>query len=83
MTPKEKAIELVQKFKQYSYYDAHDLTSRFQRERSNIDSAKECAEICIDEIIAIYKKNDGPEGSTYINEGKFFWMRVKKQIENI
>ena len=39
MTPKEKAIELIDKFK-YISYDLDD-----------IDNHKECAIICVDEII--------------------------------
>lgn len=66
MTPKEKAKELVVKF-------------TFQRDNHEIYIAKQCALICIDEII---KENER------INEGGVFptpltewWQEVKKEIE--
>ena len=53
---KSKEKELVEKFMQYSYYDAHDLTTRTQRKKSNVESAIECALICIDEKITFLNK---------------------------
>lgn len=45
--------------------------------------AKKSALISVEIIISIFKKKDGPAGSTYINDGKFYWMQVKKAIESM
>lgn len=79
MTPKEKAEELVDKFKLHSYYDAHDLTPKFRREESNIESAVECALIAVDEIFFALKYNlDGATSGSVK-----YWTEVKQEIKNI
>lgn len=78
MTPEEKAKELVESFKQHSYYDAHDLTTRSQRERSNRDSAIECALICVNEII---KAVNFP--SPEMEHQKNHWQSVKEEINRL
>ena len=76
MTPKEKAEELVDKFKLHSYYDAHDLTPKFRREESNVESAVECALIAVDELIKQESKYNN--GSFYPSN---YWSEVKAEIE--
>ena len=70
MTPKEKAIELVNKF--MSYADSNHYGS--------IASAKQCALIAVDEIL---KENlelpDEPE--TVVRY--LFWQEVKQEIEKL
>jgi hypothetical protein len=77
MTPKEKAIELVNKF-------------TFQRESHEMYVAKHCALICVDEIlnqfIGIHNKfkeakiidGDVKESANYI-----YWIEVKQEIEQL
>ena len=62
MTPKEKSIELVQKF---NYDNKHFL----------MYDAKQCALICVDEILKeIPKRFDIEER---------YWERVKQEIEKL
>jgi hypothetical protein len=80
---KEKAVELVEKFKPYSYYDSHDLTSRRRREESNIESAIECALIAVDEIIILgLLSNSSIKYNAIADVHKEYWQEVKKEIEN-
>ena len=68
MTPKEKAIELYNKFLNPSG-DTY-LYGMLEHE-----SAKECALIAVDEILEI-TKHESP--SAYV-----YYMQVKKEIENL
>ena len=85
MTPKEKAEELVGKFKQYSYYDAHDLTTRVKREESNTESTIECAIIAVDEVLSYI---DGNHNGYYtmpenIKVQYDYYEEVKQELENM
>ena len=84
MTPKEKAKELIDKFKKHS----RPLSSGFlvMNEDTTILSAKQCALICVDEIQSFipyktYKNTlhpyDGAELSTD------YWQEVKQEIEKL
>ena len=67
MTPKEKAKELIDKFKYYS-----DVNHN-----GNFENAKQCALIAVDEIIY----NDGfTRLDNYLIE---FWLNVKHEIEKL
>ena len=67
MTPKEKAIELVDKFENYSFMDIDARISSFT-------SAKQCALITVNEIL-----NNGGLG-TLMDE---WWQDVKKEIQKL
>jgi hypothetical protein len=77
MTPKEKAEELVHKFKKYSYYPKTNNDMLFVNELNN--NAKQCALIAVDEIldliITIYDY-DREELDPY-------WKQVKQEIEKL
>jgi hypothetical protein len=66
MTPKEKAIDLVGKFQKQIFFHITD-------ERLDIEEAKGCALIAVDELI----KATTPLTSTY------YWQEVKQEIENL
>jgi len=74
MTPKEKALELVDKYiplslRLYSDYEWVE----------EIDSAKQCALIAVDELIEFaYNYTDYNEKST-----KEYWQEVKQEIEKL
>lgn len=98
MTPKEKAKELVDKFKKVELYHSMEPTD-FDCEIKDISSAsftaKQCALICVDEIIRsnpINWYNNGFEWekelfTTPVNEGwvdgEKYWKVVKNEIENL
>jgi hypothetical protein len=67
MTPKEKAIELVNKF--YRIIPLDKMTIDF-------DLAKQCALIVADEVINTIM-------SVYQPITKEFWFEVKKEIEKL
>jgi hypothetical protein len=71
MTPKEKAKELVDKFKPYSHFWVHDLGRQKDYEIEQLENAIQCALIAVDEIIAelVYDKQFE------------YWNEVKKEIE--
>ena len=83
MTPKEKAIELVDKF--YCKKDAIGLTFNI-----NWSNAKQCALIAVDEIIKQFVgvftlfKNAGILNTDVKDSLNYnFWQEVKQEIEKL
>lgn len=77
MTPKEKAEELIEKFRDYSHTDFSPVKGGYQ-EKSQIENAQKCALICIDQILESYlHANVEYEDGQYEN----FWKEVKEEIE--
>lgn len=71
MTPKEKAIELYERY--YYTFPPFDGEGEFEHNLS-----KKCAFICVSEIINALRK-DLPE----IGQGKGYWSEVKKEIQKL
>jgi len=73
MTPKEKAIELVEKYT--------ELGKDFTRGVSMKEFAKQCALIAVDEILFALEIDAG----NWIkwNETQKFWNQVKQEIEKL
>ncbi len=71
MTPKEKAIELIEKYRDVSisFVDSIEGTCDM---RMNNEDAKECALIAVDEII-----DECRAGMDW------FWEEVKQEIQNL
>lgn len=67
MTPKEKAKELIEKFKVYSSM-YHDGVA---------ENAKKCALILVDEVIQELRQFS-PATKDYIN----WWKEVRREIDN-
>jgi len=67
MTPKEKAIELIEKYRAISY----DL--------DDTESHKEAALICVDEFLNFQNSLFITEGSLVHS----YWVEVKIHIENL
>lgn len=77
MTPKEKATELVDKFKDYVndfYTDFANQDDLIYNIKSN---AKECALIAVDEIINVLN------GESFSRNAIVFWTSVKQEIEKL
>ena len=73
MTSKEKALELVNKFREFA--DGTDLeTDRFSP-RVEKEKGKQCALIAVDEILEI-TKHESP--SAYV-----YYMQVKQEIKDL
>ena len=72
MTPKEKALELLDKFRNEFIWVEKDHNVDLYRD------SKQCALIAVDEIIKALRK-DLPE----IGLGKGYWYSVKQEIEKL
>ena len=73
MTPKGKAIELVESFLPYSDYNECDV---FTQRENQLKNAKQCALICVDEMINC---------NTIYMEGCYieYWEEVKQEINKL
>jgi hypothetical protein len=67
MTPKEKAIELVDRY--------YSLFSLELENTIDITQAKECALIAVDEILGQFRWRP--------SDGLSYWEEVKQEIENL
>lgn len=78
MTPKEKANELVNKFRPYSY--SSDGLNSMEREYQIEDNSKQCALIAVDEIMKIptLGRSHNRDESQYD-----YWQQVKQEIINL
>lgn len=84
MKPKDKAAELVEKFKPFVYcYSGSGMLTNTADDNVIKRISKECAIICVDEIDRIFVKTT-PEDNPY--EYLFqleYWQEVKKEITNL
>lgn len=83
MTPKEKAVELVGKFKDYvnPYIGSGMLSNTFDDD-AILYQSKKCALVTIDEIINTDMLNDNEvyiETVSYLN----YWIDVKEEIKKL
>ena len=76
MTPKEKALELYNKF-----FREVPFLSLTDDANADSNAAKECALIAVDEILIEYP-NQCPKDS-YEMERNLYWQEVKKEIEKL
>ena len=75
MTPKEKALELVQKFrKEFDWVDYDDYVDFYR-------GIKQCALFAVDEILVAITFNMHDEEA--YNEADEFWEKVKKEIKKL
>ena len=77
MTPKEKAVELYNKYEQ--------LGKDFTRGVSMAEFAKECALIAVDEIFEFMKMDDEYTETVSNANSKWvdYWLEVKQEIEKL
>ena len=76
MTPKEKAEELVHKFKKYSYYPTTNDDVLFVNELNN--NAKQCALIAVSEIKRCIDWHIYP-----LDKEWRYWGEVKQELEKL
>jgi hypothetical protein len=75
MTPKEKAVELVDKFHKFTYTAVHA-----HKTNGEYADAKQCALIAVDELIKeelFWLQEVGG------NESESEWIKVKQEINNL
>ena len=83
MTPKEKAIELFDK-----YYRLFNNFPNYQYVIENLNTiqdeklyiTKQCALIAVDEIL---KAVNNPDETFLCKDGVDYWSQVKQEIENL
>ena len=73
MTPKEKAIELIDKFNNHTVKELIYLKNGKVIEGKT--EAKHCALIAVDEILSVIWIN--------LNDDVDYWAKVKQEIENL
>jgi hypothetical protein len=90
MSPKEKAIELVDKFQ----FEITEYPTRLYEDEIEFRKAKQCALIAVDEIIAALSSfgyngifyDDFETGKITLNDDKdpcFYWNEVKNEIQKL
>lgn len=92
MTPKEKAEELVNKYKPFVYcYLGSGMLSNWEDETVILSNAKQCALIAVDEMLKetntvipeeVYTDN-GLEVIIVLNPRIKYWQEVKNEIEKL
>ena len=82
MTAKEKAQELVKKFRMYDIMICDPMG--YELEGYEERHYKRCALISVDEIIQILPTSEYLEdvGNTIENRERTYWKQVKQEIEN-
>jgi len=76
MTPKEKAKELVNKF--YVI-----LMKKNYPNVAQMDAAKECALIAVDEIMPIVEGYEDALSASQTSDELEYWQEVKQEIEKL
>jgi hypothetical protein len=71
MTPKEKAKELVERFREYSHTEFISYRGGYQLD-TQIQNAKQCALIAVDEILKVIEE---------LRTEVLYWQEVKTEIE--
>lgn len=87
---KQKAEELVEKFKEYAHRPQSYLCYADRDEQDWTNNAKQCAIIAVDEILEVAKKADSSmnamQKSLFKREEwshEYYWQSVKQQIQNL
>jgi hypothetical protein len=82
MTPKEKAEELVDKFKPHSHFWVHDLGRQKDYEIEQLENAKQCALIAVDEKISLLNEiiNQSVDVYQSINTTKRLCVDILNQM---
>lgn len=83
MEAKNKAIELVEKFKKHvNGYVGSSMLSNTEYPETILSNAKQCALICVDEILDILSKAKDLN-MLYRTELVVFYQQVKQEIINL
>jgi len=81
MTPKEKAIELVEKFKSTTSYKYQEYAgANYSVFEHDFETLKECAIFEVDEII---KNLHWLEDSINFDYAINYWQEVKQELDNL
>jgi hypothetical protein len=85
MTPKEKAQELVEKFKPFAHAEWDEWDG--YNEKTNKENSEECALIAVDEILKvvapIIDMNEKYFQELRADQTEYYWQQVKTEIEKL
>jgi len=82
MTPKEKAEDLVDKYKYFvSGYIGSSFLTGTEYPEQILSHAKQCALIAVEEIINLFDDSLQPYLMNLMN--KKYWLEVKQEINNL
>lgn len=82
MTPKEKAKELVNKYKPFvCCYSGSGMLINQEDEGVILNNAKQCASFAVDDILNIIPYNKW-ESEHQMTKGQY-WQEVKNEINNL
>ena len=83
MTPKEKAINLVEQFRDVQWIEENRETIKVKWLQG--DEAKQCALIAVDEVIEFMEADDFDSDTCYwANHSQMkYWTEVKQEIEKL
>jgi molybdenum cofactor biosynthesis enzyme MoaA len=76
MSAKEKAVELIEKYKDYVHgYVGSSMLTNHEYPEQILSQAKKCA------LIAVELKLDGMEQDSFRSESQFdYWQQVKQEL---
>jgi hypothetical protein len=84
MTPKEKAIELIDKYKPFVYcYMGSGMLSNTYDEDVILNMSKQCALIAVDEIVKECYNWNGSDNVQWETKRFDYWNEVKQEIEKL
>jgi len=81
MTPKEKAKELVDKFREFSYVDYEHQESH--EDFNLLFNSKQCALICVYEQIKLINDYADRQMLTNWATARGYWEEVKQEIQKL
>lgn len=82
MNAKEKAKEIVDKYKPYVYcYMGSGMLTNTEDETVILMNAKSCALICVDELILSTTPDNNPRPKNRMD--REYWIEVKQEIQNL
>lgn len=87
MTPKEKAIELVDKMSSQTYSYQPYAGAHYVTEEIGWEAGKKCALIAVDDMLGnagmIWGGRNTETGLTARDEFRKYWQEVKQEIEKL
>jgi hypothetical protein len=78
MSPKKKAIELVEKFNFICHIDSDGFTDYYETKHNR----EQCALILCNELIS-HSRNTAMVYDLSFDESENYWTKVKKEIEKL
>ena len=84
MEAKEKAKEVVERFMPYAHFWVHDLHPQSAMDEEQLESATQCALICVEEIIKATARETISEcGTTVDIIESVYWNKIKTEINKL